>query len=92
MRKDTSLKATWTASLWLARDGRRQRLRRLAVAWGRWATRNIMAFADAWRLATTEMAPSPDEWPDFDLSDAAPVIPDPWVDECGDEGSDDDEL
>lgn len=61
-------------------------LRRLAVAWGRWATRNILAIAGAWRSATSVDAPE-----DPDPHGVAPVTPDAWVDDFGEEDGDSDD-
>ncbi|OBQ36479.1 MAG: hypothetical protein AN484_25665 [Aphanizomenon flos-aquae WA102] len=65
-------------------------LRRLAVAWGRWATRRILDIAGAWRSATAasgSAAPPPGGHKDLALppSGNAPDVPDHWVDEQADE-------
>lgn len=56
-------------------------LRRLAVAWGRWATRRILDIAGAWRLATATAGTAP---PLRDLAlpphGDAPDVPDHLVD------------
>lgn len=61
-------------------------LRRLAVAWGRWATRRILDIAGAWRSATVaagSAALAPDGLDDLALPPHgdAPDVPDHWVDD-----------
>jgi hypothetical protein len=68
-------------------------LRRLAVSWGRWATRRILDIAGAWRSATAapgSAAAPPDSWQDLALPPhgEAPDVPDHWVDDPMDEHED----
>lgn len=60
-------------------------LRRLAVVWGRWATRRILDLAGAWRSAIAApeaAAPPPHGWQDLALpaEGEAPDVPDHLVD------------
>lgn len=62
-------------------------LRRLAVAWGRWAVRRILDIAGAWRSAISgPAAPPPSGWQDLVLPPhgVAPDVPDHWVDDLMD--------
>jgi hypothetical protein len=67
-------------------------LRRLAVTWGRWATRRILDIAGAWRSAIAEpgsAALPPKVWQDLALPHGdAPDVPDHWVDDPMDEHTD----
>jgi hypothetical protein len=61
-------------------------LRRLAVAWGRWAVRRILDIAGAWRSAIATPGPAglpPRGWQDLTLPPygVAPDVPDHWVDD-----------
>lgn len=72
-------------------------LRRLAVAWGRWAIRRILDVAGAWRSATAAAGSAasahsaPDGLHDLALPPHgdAPYIPDHWVDDPMDGHMDD---